>query len=80
MTILNLMKVTKFSKRIENTVRKGEIAHYEQFLLFSSTGQRPASYCHGVVSVLHPLVCPFLRLCVRASVKSSFKKILLRNY
>ena len=24
----------KFSKRVENTVRKGEIAHYEQFLLF----------------------------------------------
>ena len=24
----------KFSKRIENTVVKGEIAHYEQFLLF----------------------------------------------
>ena len=25
---------TKFSKRVENTVAKGEIAHYEQFLLF----------------------------------------------
>ena len=25
----------KFSKMIENTVRKGEIARYEQFLLFS---------------------------------------------
>ena len=25
----------KFSKRIENTVGKGEIARYEQFLLFS---------------------------------------------
>ena len=24
----------KFSKRVENTVGKGEIAHYEQFLLF----------------------------------------------
>ena len=35
-----------FSKRVENTVRKGEIAHYEQFLLFpqcfkkTSTGAR----------------------------------------
>ena len=30
----------KFSKRVENTVGKGEIAHYEQFLLFpgASTG------------------------------------------
>ena len=25
---------SKFSKRVENTVGKGEIAHYEQFLLF----------------------------------------------
>ena len=24
----------KFSKRVENTVRKGEIARYEQFLLY----------------------------------------------
>ena len=24
----------KFSKRVENTVGKGEIAHYEKFLLF----------------------------------------------
>ena len=29
------MKMTKkFSKRVENTVGKGEIARYEQFLLF----------------------------------------------
>ena len=26
--------VRKVSNRVENTVRKGEIAHYEQFLLF----------------------------------------------
>ena len=25
---------SKFSKQVENTVGKGEIAHYEQFLLF----------------------------------------------
>ena len=30
----NLMKVTKFSKLVENTGGKGEIACYEQFLLF----------------------------------------------
>ena len=24
----------KFSKKVENTVEQGEIAHYEQFLLF----------------------------------------------
>ena len=27
-------QMTKFSKLVENTVRKGEIACYEQFLLF----------------------------------------------
>ena len=32
MAISNLMK--KFPKRVENTVGKGEIARYEQFLLF----------------------------------------------
>ena len=34
-TIINLMKMAEsFPKRVENTVRKGEIAHYEQFFLF----------------------------------------------
>ena len=50
------------------------------FSCFSSTGQRPASYCHGIVSVVclsvHLSVCPY----VRASVNSSFKRLLLRNY
>ena len=30
----------KFSKRVENTVGKGEIAHYEQFLLFPQCFQK----------------------------------------
>ena len=30
----------KFSKRVENTVRKGEIACYEQFLLFQKCFQK----------------------------------------
>ena len=30
----------KFSKRIKNTVEKGEIAHYEQFLLFPQCFQK----------------------------------------
>ena len=29
-----------FSKRVENTVGKGEIAHYEQFLLFLQCFQK----------------------------------------
>ena len=31
----------KFSKRVENTVGKGEIACYEQFLLFPQCFQKP---------------------------------------
>ena len=31
----------KFSKRVENTVAKGEIARYEQFLLFLQCFQKP---------------------------------------
>ena len=30
----------KFSKRVERTVGKGEIAHYEQFLLFLQCFQK----------------------------------------
>ena len=34
--------------------------------VFSSTGRRPASYCHGVVtSCVRPSVRPFVRACVR---------------
>ena len=32
--------ITKFSKRVENTVGKGEIACYEQFLLFPPCFQK----------------------------------------
>ena len=30
----------KFTKRVENTVRKGEIAHYKQFLLLPQCFQK----------------------------------------
>ena len=33
----------KFSKRVENTVGKGEIARYEQFLLFPHFFQKPCT-------------------------------------
>ena len=33
----------KFSKRIENTVGKGEIARYEQFLLFPQCFQKTST-------------------------------------
>ena len=48
---------------LENILRKGENADNEgkPGSFFSSTGQRPASYSHGVVSV----VCPSVQACVR---------------
>ena len=46
--------------------------------VFSFTGQRPASYCHGVVSVVRPLVhlsvCSSVHVCMRPFVNSSFQK------
>ena len=40
-TISNLTKMSKkLSKRVENTVGKGEIARYEQFLLFPQCFQK----------------------------------------
>ena len=42
---------------------------------FSSTGQRPASYCHGVVSVMRPSVSPF----VCPSVHACVRKLLLQK-
>ena len=40
MTISNLMKMAELSKWVENTVEKGEIARYEQFLLFPQCFQK----------------------------------------
>ena len=40
-TISNLMKMAESSpKRVENTLEKGEIARYEQFLLFPQCFQK----------------------------------------
>ena len=38
------------------------------FTVFSSTGRRPVSYCHGIVSFLRPSVCPLVRPSVGLSV------------
>ena len=46
----------KSSRRLENTFWKGEIAYYKQFLIFSSTGCRPARLCHAPLSVVRPSV------------------------
>ena len=39
----------KFSKRVENTVGKGEIAHYEQFLLFPQCFQKVSLCGNGLI-------------------------------
>ena len=36
-------------RKVENTVERGEIAHYEQFLLFQHCFQRPVSQSKGVI-------------------------------
>ena len=47
MTISNLMKMAGSpSKWVENTVEKGEIARYEQFLLFQQCFQK--TFCRHV--------------------------------
>ena len=53
----------KLSKWVENTVGKGEIAHYEQFLLFPqcfqkafSQGRQTASLCGNGLRAISP--CP----------------------
>ena len=38
----------KFSKTVENTVEKGEIAHYEQFLLFLQCFQKTCNADNGL--------------------------------
>ena len=40
MKISKLVKMAECSKQIENNVGKGEIAHYEQFLLFPHCFQK----------------------------------------
>ena len=39
----------KFSKRVENTAEKGEIAHYKQFLLFPKCFQKNCTEKPGLV-------------------------------
>ena len=62
--------------------------------IFSSTGPRPASYCHGVESIVRPSICPssvctsvhpFVRACIHKLFlqKTSPQKLLtgfLRNF
>ena len=56
------------------TLIKGQMqdcARKRKIHFFSSSGQWPASYCQGIVSVVHASMC--------ASLNFSFEKILLRN-
>ena len=56
MTILSDENGKKLSKGVENTVGKGEIAHYEQFLLFPQCFQKTCTadtQKPGFVSLLY---------------------------
>ena len=46
MTIINLIKIAEFSRSVENTVRKGEIARNEQFLFFPHCFRRLVPQTH----------------------------------
>ena len=56
----------KLSKWVENTVGKGEIACYEQFLLFHSVfkrlvsqGHQKVSLCGNGLNIYHTMFSPF---------------------
>ena len=49
--------------KILDVTKLKALANESQMMIFSSTGRRSASYCHGVVSVMHLSVCP--AACVR---------------
>ena len=44
--------------------RDGIFPIFGRCLIFSSTAQRPESYCHGVVSVMHPSIHLFVLACL----------------
>ena len=74
-----------FSKRIENTVGKREIACYEQFLIFPQCFQKTCTadtkkqglFGKGLSQVSHKLsksILDFLFLSLHAEIFSRFKK------
>ena len=66
---------------LENSKEKEKLCLMRSFfLVFRTTGWRPESYCHGIVSVVRPSIRLYICPCVRPSVNFSFKKLLLRNY
>ena len=78
-------KIRKFSKRVENTVGKGEIARYEQFLLFPQCFQKACfpGASRGVivwewVKVVKRALC--LPACLCYSLKRSFKTVYHCNH
>ena len=49
---------------------QGNLQQYFPFyVIFSSTGRRPASLCHGLLSVVRPSVRQSVRASVRQSVR-----------
>ena len=68
----------KFSKQVENTVGKGEIAHYEQFLLFPLCFKN-ASFPKGVIvwEWLRPAPLPIHKVIIIAIYYDGMNEICL---
>ena len=83
MTISNLTKMEEISKQVENTVGKGEIARYEQFLLFPQCFQKACfpGASKGVIVWewvnLFPNKPWFLSVCNTSLLKNTTKEKLL---
>ena len=73
----------KFYKRVENTVDEGEIARYEQFLLFPQSFQKACllGASKGVIvwewvnvdSLVHFWIHTFLEICLPVSTQTAFQ-------
>ena len=81
MTISNLTKKgRKLSKRVENTVGKGEIARYEQFLLFPQCFHKACFPGASKGVIVWEWVNPFsnkplfLRVCTKSHLKTLWEK------
>ena len=55
----------KLSKRVENTVGKGEIAHHEQFILFPQCFRKACFPGASKGFIVWEWVNPLLRVCIR---------------
>ena len=83
--IIKMCQLSFMNKTRHSYVFELSFYFHIMILIFSFTGRRPASNCHGVVSVVRPFVRAFVRACARKLFlqKTSPQKLLtgfLRNF